>query len=155
LGKSKDPNFEFINGPIDCISSIIPTVVSSASEAEYATCFIAGKQGLCYRYTLDDIDCIQPTTQIITDNKTAKGIATKTCKQKRSKAIDMRYHWIRDRVALKDFDIVWRPGKDSIADYLTKPHPVLHSLNMRKYFVKHAMPTFPTTQARRLLFRSQ
>lgn len=149
LGKATDPNLEFTNGPIDCISTIIPTVVSAASEAEYATCFIAGKQGLCYRYTLNDIDCIQPITQIITDNKTAKGIATKTCKQKRSKAIDMRYHWIRDRVALKDFNIVWRAGKHSIADYLTKPHPVPHTLHMRKYFVKQTMPTFTTTKARR------
>ena len=149
LGNAKDPNFEFTNGPIDCISTIIPTVVSAASEAEYATCFIAGKQGLCYRYTLNDIDCIQPATQIITDNKTAKGIATKTCKQKRSKAIDMRYHWIRDRVSLKDFDIIWRAGKHSIADFLTKPHPVPHTLHMRKYFVKHTMPTFSTTKARR------
>ena len=69
LGKAKDPNLEFTNGPIDCISTIIPTVVSAASEAEYATCFIAGKQGLCYRYTLNDIDCIQPVTQIITTSK--------------------------------------------------------------------------------------
>ena len=154
LGNANDPTFKFINGPIDCISTIIPTVVSSASEAEYATCFIAGKQGLCYRYTLDDINCIQPVTHIITDNKTDMGIATKTCKQKRSKAIDMRYHWIRDRVSLKDFNIVWRAGKDSIADYLTKPHPVPHTLHMRKYFVKHEIPTFSTTKARRLQLRS-
>ena len=29
-------NYEFINGPIECNSTVIPTVVSSAGRAEYA-----------------------------------------------------------------------------------------------------------------------
>jgi hypothetical protein len=63
--------------------------------------------------------------------------------------MDMRYHWIRDRVALKDFEITWRPGSDSIADYLTKIQPVAMVLKMRGYFVKPADPTFRTTAAKR------
>lgn len=149
-GRTNDPNF--INGPIECISTLIPTVVSSAAETEYASLFIGGKALLPLRYTLLDMNCIQPATEIITDNVAAKGIATNTCKQRRSKSMDMRYHWIRDRVGLKDFSIVWRPGSESIADYLTKTQPVANVLKMRKFFVKECPPLFATTKAKRQYF---
>jgi hypothetical protein len=151
LGRTADPSF--VNGPIECLTTIIPTVVSSAAETEYASLFIGGKALLPIRYNLLDMDCLQPPTVIITDNVAAKGIATNTCKQRRSKSMDMRYHWIRDRVELKDFKIVWRPGSESIADYLTKIQPVPMVLTMRDFFVKHAEPTFKTTQAKRQLLK--
>ena len=147
LGRLNDP--DFINGPIECLTTIIPTVVASAAETEYASLFIGGKSLLPLRYTLDDMNCIQPSTVIITDNVAAQNIANNTCKQRRSKSMDMRYHWIRDRVKLKDFKIVWRPGSDSIADYLTKTQPVAMVLKMRKFFVKDVPPAFPTSQAKR------
>ncbi len=39
---------------------------------------------------------------------------------KRSKAIDMRFHWIRDRVRQNQFYLVCIPTKENIADYMTK-----------------------------------
>ena len=36
----------------------------------------------------------------------------------------MRFHWVRDRVAQKQFNVHWRPGKDNLADFFTKPLPV-------------------------------
>ena len=39
----------------------------------------------------------QPATKMITDNNTAEGIITGTIKQKRSKSIDMRFYWLKDR----------------------------------------------------------
>ena len=49
----------------------------------------------------------QPATTIITDNECAQGIANDTVKQRRSKAIDMRFYWIRDRVGKGQFTILW------------------------------------------------
>jgi hypothetical protein len=152
LGRFDDLNF--INGPIECLTTIIPTVVSSAAETEYASLFIGGKSLLPLRYTLDDMNCFQPPTVIITDNVAAQGIANNTCKQRRSKSMDMRYHWIRDRVKLQDFKIVWRPGSESLADYLTKTQPVSMVLKMRKFFVKDTLPFFDTSQAKRQYFKS-
>ena len=106
---------------------------------------MGGKELLPLRYNLDDMDCIQGPTKIITDNSAAESIATKTCKQRRSKSMDIRYHWIRDRVALKDFEIEWQPGSESIADYLTKVQPVAMVLKMRRFFVKNVEPTFKLT----------
>ena len=144
-GRSLDPSF--INGPIECISTLIPTIVASAAETEYASLFIGGKAALPLRYTLLDMNCIQPPTPITTDNMAARGIATNTCKQRRSKSMDMRYHWIRDRVGLKDFEIIWRPGSESIADYLTKTQPVAMVLKMRKFYVKECAPAFKTSRS--------
>lgn len=143
LGRTNEPSF--INGPLQCFTTLIPTIVTSAAETEYASLFMGGKELLPLRYNLDDMDCIQGPTKIITDNSAAESIATKTCKQRRSKSMDIRYHWIRDRVALKDFEIEWQPGSESIADYLTKVQPVAMVLKMRRFFVKNVEPTFKLT----------
>ena len=148
LGMATDP--AFINGPIECISTVIPTVVSSAAEAEYASIFLAGKAALPIRYTLDDMDCIQPATPLITDNSAAEKIANGTCKMRRSKSMDMRYHWIRERcLEFKEFEITWGAGNtiaQSIADFLTKPHDAEHTAKMRPYFVKDSLPAVKITQ---------
>ena len=54
---------------------------------------------------------------VVTDNNTASGIATDAVKQKRSKAIDMRFYWIRDRVRQGQFQVYWRKGATNRADY--------------------------------------
>ena len=140
---------------IECISTLLPTILASAAEAEYGTLFIAGKSLLPLRNSLHDLGYNQPPTIIITDNEAAKNIANNTCKIRRSKSIDMRYHWIRDRIELKDFKIVWEPGNTSIADYMSKIQPVQTVLNMRKYFVDYEKPTFSLTKSREKDFLPQ
>jgi hypothetical protein len=144
-----NPDYE--NGLIECISTIIPTIVTSAAEAEYAALFIAGQTGLAYRYTLGDLNCPQlpEGTRITCDNMTSGKICHRKWRSKRNKPIHMRYHWIRDRCDLKDFYIEWRSGKNSVADLLTKAHPTPHFLSMRKHYVDFSPPTFPTTDSRR------
>ena len=43
-------------------------------------------------------------TEIITDNSTEDGIMRGTIKQKRTKATDMRFYWVRDQVEHKHFE---------------------------------------------------
>ena len=87
------------------------------------------------RNTLADLGYPQGTTQLICDNKCAVGIAQNTLKLKRSKTIDMRYHWIRDQVLAKTFNVTWQSGNSNLADFFTKAHPVHHHLAMRKFYV--------------------
>jgi hypothetical protein len=77
----------------------------------------------------------QPVTIIITDNKCAEGIANRAIKQLRSKSIDMRFHWIRDRVDQHEFKVMWQQGTDNIADYFTKVHPPYHHRQRRHLYV--------------------
>jgi hypothetical protein len=53
------------------------------------------------RVTLTTLGHPQPATPIPTDNQCALGIITGTVKQKRSRAIDMRFYWLSDRVLQK------------------------------------------------------
>jgi len=124
------------NGCIDCYSTIIKSVVSSAFEAEYAALFLAGQNAEGVRNTLNDLGHPQGATPIIADNACAVGIANRVVKQKRSKSIDMRFHWIRDRTDQGHFKITWAAGTRNLADLMTKSHPAKHHMAMRKTYVK-------------------
>jgi hypothetical protein len=66
-------------------------MISSATEAELGALFHNGKEAAWLRTTLIDMGHPQPATPIQTDNLCAAGIANGTVKQRRSKAIDMRF----------------------------------------------------------------
>jgi hypothetical protein len=112
-----------INGSITVVSSIIPCVVASAGEAEYAALFTGAQQATGLRTILHDMGYPQPPTTILCDNTAAIGLANDSIKQKRSKAVDMRFHWVRDRIRQKQFCVIYVPTADNIADYFTKNLP--------------------------------
>ena len=117
-------NDDVICGVQFAMSSSIPTVCAAVSEAEYAALFINAQHGAWERTVLAALRYPQiGPTPIETDNKTAEGIAQGTCTMKRSKAIAMRYHWIRDRVSCGEFTVFWAKGKQNLADFFTKPQP--------------------------------
>jgi hypothetical protein len=133
LGDADTTNGVF--GAIDYLSCIINTVVASAAEAEYAALFLVGREAICASQTLEDLGFPQRATLIICDNQCAVGIANRSVKQKRSKSINMRYHWIRDQVDLEAITIQWEPGATNLADFFTKNHPTKHHATMRNIFV--------------------
>ena len=122
LGNTNQPTH--INGSVHSFSTIIQSVVSSVAEAEYAALFLAGQEGVWLRQILHSLGYPQDPTIILCDNKCAVGIADDTIKPKRTKSIDMRFHWIRDRIAQKQFIVTWRKGAHNLADFFTKPLPV-------------------------------
>jgi hypothetical protein len=122
------------NAPVLYLSVIISTIVDSATAAEYAAAFIAAQAATSLRITLGELGYPQPATQITCDNACAVGIANDSFSQKRSKTIDMRYHWLRDQVRLGNFTIIWQPGSINLADFFTKAHSVEHHLNMIKTY---------------------
>jgi hypothetical protein len=136
LSKDSLGDPDAINGCIDCYSTIIKSVVGSAFEAEYAGLFLAGQNAEGIRNTLNDLGHPQGATPIIADNACAVGIANRVVKQKRSKSIDMRFHWIRDRTDQGHFKITWAAGTRNLADLMTKSHPAKHHMAMRKIYVK-------------------
>jgi hypothetical protein len=84
---------------------------------------------------LQELGHPQPATVIVTDNSIASGIANDTIKQRRSKAIDMGYYWIRDRVRQKHIDVLWRKGELNWADYPSKHHLGMHHRNQRPSYL--------------------
>jgi hypothetical protein len=130
-----------INGAPQVISQIMNNVLASAAEAEVGGLFINSQAACPLRTTLTKLGHTQPPTIIVTDNECAKGIANGTVKQKRSKAIDMRFYWIRDRVAQQQFQILWKKGADNLADYFTKHHPPTHHKQMRPLYLQETANT--------------
>ena len=113
-----------ICGVLFAMSSSIPTVCAAVSEAEYAALFMNAQHGAWERTVLGALRYPQTDpTRMETDNKTAAGISNRTCRVKRSKAIAMRYHWVRDRVKCGEFAVYWAPGRNNLADFFTKPQP--------------------------------
>jgi hypothetical protein len=102
---NKYPDQETLKGSILNVSAFIKNVVASAVDSEVGACFHNAQSGAPLRVTLTELGHTQPLTPLRTDNSTAYGIVNKKIKQKRSKAMDMRYHWLTDRVCQKQFDI--------------------------------------------------
>jgi hypothetical protein len=127
---NKSPDQDALNGSILNVAAVIKNVVASAAESEAGACFHNAQSGAPLRVTLTELGHIEPPTPLRTDNSTAFGILNETIKQKQSKAMDMRYHWLTDRVRQKQFDVYLRPGRDNLADYHTKHHSAQHHEDM-------------------------
>lgn len=130
------------NGAIHVLCSLIGPVVASAAEAEVGAAFMCGQDGCPIRQTLIDLGHPQPATPIQTDNACAQGILSDTIKQRRSKAIDMRFYWLQDRINQNQYTIFWAPGKLNLADYFTKHHAPAHHKRMRSTYL-HVPPSSP------------
>jgi hypothetical protein len=112
--------------------------VASAAESGVGACFHNAQSGAPLRATLTELGHTQPPTPLRTDNSTAYDIVNETIKQKRSKAMDIRYHWLTDRVRQKQFDVYWRPGRKNLGDYHTKHHSTQHHKDMRHLILHEA-----------------
>jgi histone deacetylase 1/2 len=132
---------DFVNAPVDETSVRIDAVCASAAEAEYASLFLNARKACVLRQTLKDLGHPQGATPILVDNKCAQGLANDTVKRRQSKAIDMRFHWIRDRVRQGQFEIIWGPGSENLADFFTKNLAAKQFQQMRLFFVKDINPT--------------
>ena len=105
------------NGAILNIAHIIKHVMSSATEAELAALYIMAREAVYIRIILEELGHKQPPTPMQTDNAMAEAVINKKVQPKRTKAMDMRFHWLRDRECQQQFRFYWRPGKLNYADY--------------------------------------
>jgi hypothetical protein len=113
-------------------------MVASTAESEVGACFHNAHSGAPLRVTLTELGHTQTPTPLRTDNSTAFVILNETIKHKRSKEMDMRYHWLTDRVRQKQFDVYWQPGRENLADYHTKHHSAQHHKYMHGFILHEA-----------------
>jgi hypothetical protein len=112
-----------IYGMIYAFSRNTDCVTASTSETEYAAMYSNGQELHHSRDTLEFLGWNQAATTIVCDNECAMNLANNTIKIKRSKSVDTRFHWIRDRVKQGMFSIKWAPGHVNLADFFTKVIP--------------------------------
>ena len=126
------------NGAIHVECRILRPVMGSAAESETAGLYHNAREGTAIRHTLAEMGHPQPPTPIQCDNTVATGLANDTIKPKRTKAMDMRFYWIKDRVRQGHFRIHWKPGKGNLADYFTKHFPPSHHIQVRPTYLQVA-----------------
>jgi hypothetical protein len=119
------------NGAVLNLAQLIKAVMSSAAEAELGALYINAREAVPQRTTLAEMGHKQPQTPMQTDNTTALGVVNNNIQPRRTKAMDMRFHWLRDREAQRQFRFFWRPGPTNRADYWTKHHCAAHHIEKR------------------------
>ncbi len=127
---AKPPN----NGAILTIAQIIKAVMSLAAEAEVGALYINCREAIPTHHTLEFMGHPQPLTPMQTGNITALGIVNNN-NIKKLKAMDMKYHWLRDRERQGQFRHYWAPGKENNSDYVTKHHATIHHQVTRPTFL--------------------
>jgi hypothetical protein len=98
--------------------------LSPKLSTEYAGVFAAARIATNERKILEDMGYSQPPTPIFCDNEVAIGLANDSINLKMSKSLDMRFHWLRDRVRQHHFRILFVPGLHR--GFFTKALPVAH-----------------------------
>ena len=114
-------------------------VLLSATEAEVGTTFYGCQDAVPLRNTVSKLGHVQGETLIIRDNACCKGILNNTVKQIRSKAMYMRFYWVKCRIAQGQFKLLWRSGQENLADYFTKLNAQVHQKNVRPLYVINSL----------------
>ena len=111
-------------GPVNWMSKLQPIVTVSSMEAEYLACFFAIQDVVWIRQLLKDIDLERSRpTKVFIDNQSSRQLAMNPVHHPRSKHIDTKYHWIRDKVTAQEIELVHVPTTEQRADFLTKTLP--------------------------------
>jgi hypothetical protein len=105
MGNATKHQKKLTNGAILIINKVLKHVTSSAAEAEIGAVLLNAKEGAVLRTTLEELGHKQPATPMETDNTTTTGYSNGTIKQKRAKAMDVHFNWIKDRVTQGQFNV--------------------------------------------------
>jgi hypothetical protein len=118
--------FTLANGAISWVSKRQKTVALSVGESEYMELADAGRQTSWLRSFSTEIG-FPPTesTPLCADNQAAIFLAINPAVERRTKHIDIRYHYIREQIESEVIDLYHIPGEDNPADLFTKPLPLV------------------------------
>ena len=106
-------------------------VVASTYKAEVREIFHNRQTDAPLRITIKKLGSTQPPTPIKTDNSSAEGYHY--FKKKRSKAMDIKFYWMQDRVRQKDSFVYWKPVSQK---WGITSHNITHHTTIKK-FVQH------------------
>lgn len=113
--------FYLCGGPIVWASRKQKSVAISTMEAEYMAAADAVSQALWCRTLLAELGFSQdaPTT-LHMDNQSAIAFSKNTGSHGRAKHVDIRYHFVRDRISSNEISVVHCAGTENPADVFTK-----------------------------------
>jgi hypothetical protein len=91
-------------------------------ESEYMAACAAAQEAIWLRSLLKDLDLLDQDKPMILreDNQACIAFSMNPGDYKKSKHIDVKYHFVRERVASKEIVLEYIDTKEQLADILTK-----------------------------------
>jgi len=117
-------------GPVIWSSRKQGIVATSTTDAEYMAAHETAKETIWAQGLLDDLGVNQTKpTKLYLDNVAAEYLIKNSTFHKRTKHVDIKFHFTRDLVNQKKIEIIHVASSNQIVDILTKP------LTKEKFFV--------------------
>jgi hypothetical protein len=124
--------FMLAGGSISWASKLQPTVALSSAEAEYMAVSAAVQEAVYMRQLLADLGFPQEQpTVIYEDNQGCIALSENPIMHKRTKHIDIRHHFIRERVESNEIVLQYVATEHQLADLLTKPLDRFRTIALR------------------------
>jgi hypothetical protein len=121
----------FNGNVISWMSKKQPTVALSSTESEYMAITKCAQEVAWYQTWVKEIFSTTVTALLFTDNKSAQHLCKNDGYHQRTKHIDIRHHWIRERVTAQQIAVDWVPTTEQLADILTKGLPTRLYVTLR------------------------
>lgn len=116
--------FKMSNGPITWCSQRQQSVCLSTTEAEYVAASQATKEAIWLHQLLTEIkEPTQLPVKLYVDNQSAIKLIRNPEFHKRTKHIDIKYHFVREKYDEGRINPIYVPSEEQLADILTKPLP--------------------------------
>ena len=112
--------FELANCIFSWQSRAQKTVALSSTEAEYMALSDTSRQAVWIQSLLGELGFSIPTVPICGDNQASIFIGSNPVQERRSKHIDIRYHYVRQLIEERKIDLYFVEGAENPADLFTK-----------------------------------
>ncbi|QRV85528.1 Copia-like polyprotein/retrotransposon [Ceratobasidium sp. AG-Ba] len=113
--------FLLAGGVIAYSSRKQPTISLSSTKAEYVADASAARELIWIRQFLSELGFLpEGATPLLSDNQSAMALAKNPINHQTTKHIRVKYHFIREVIALKELDLQYVSTEDQVADALTK-----------------------------------
>nr|ADE10067.1 rve [Tremella fuciformis] len=133
--------FYGFGGPISWRSKRQPTTALSTAEAEYMASSDAARQAIWLRHLAENFGYQHSNgIPILNDNQAAILLSKNPVQHDRSKHIDIRYHFIREKVEHGDITLNHVATEHNLADLFTKSLPADRHQKLSKAIGMHLKP---------------
>lgn len=121
------------NNPVSWFTKKQTCVSQSTAEAEYIACAMAAMDVVYFQRILVDLKCNVLIPLIYVDNQSALNMCESYENSRRTRHIDIKYHYIKDLIHKKLIELEYIKTQDNVADIFTKS---LNNIKFAKFFEK-------------------
>ena len=121
----------FATGSVSWTSHKQKTVALSSTEAEYMAASDTSRQLMWIKTLFNEIGFKLGSMPLMVDNQGSSFLASNPMQERRTKHIDIRYHFIREKVEAGIIDLYYIQTEDNVADLLTKNLALVKFVKLR------------------------